>query len=57
MSLKIPPWVGVDFRTSEAVCERCGRKEKLPLPAPVTSFAKWCEYFGDRHKFCKEVRK
>jgi hypothetical protein len=53
MSRTIPKWIFIDTRTSEAVCERCGQRERLPLPALITSFVKWCEYFGDRHKFCK----
>ncbi len=52
MSLKIPKWIFLDTKTGEACCERCRQRELPPLPAPVTSFVKWCEYFGDRHKFC-----
>ena len=50
----IPQWIFIDSQTSEAICNRCGQRERPPLPAPITSFMKWCEYFGDRHKFCRE---
>jgi hypothetical protein len=53
MSRKIPKWIFIDAKTSEAFCERCGGREKIPMPLPITAFVKWSEYFGDRHKFCK----
>jgi hypothetical protein len=50
---KIPNWIILDGMTSEAVCTHCSQRERLPLPMPISSMSKWCEYFGDRHKFCK----
>ena len=52
MSRKIPKWIFIDAKTSEAFCERCGQRERLPLPAPITAFVKWAEYFGDKHNCC-----
>jgi hypothetical protein len=52
MSTKIPDWIKLDCRDSSVFCERCGKREIPKLPMPVSSFAKWCEYFGDMHKFC-----
>ncbi|MFH1731123.1 MAG: hypothetical protein ABIF82_05685 [Planctomycetota bacterium] len=54
---KIPKWIVIDANTSEAVCERCGQRERAPLPAPISSFVKWCESFGDKHKLCRLVEK
>ena len=53
MNKKIPNWIFIDSETSEVYCERCGEREKPKLPMPITSFVKWSEYFGDKHKFCK----
>jgi hypothetical protein len=46
-------WTFVDSETSEAFCERCGGREKLPLPMPIDAFAKWAAYFNRKHKYCK----
>ena len=50
---KIPQWIVMDHNTMEACCQRCSQRERIPLPMPISAFAKWCEYFSDRHKFCK----
>ncbi len=52
MARKIPNWVFIDTQTNEAFCKRCGQRERPPLPAPISTFVKWCEYFGDKHKGC-----
>lgn len=54
---KIPKWVFLDGTTGEVFCDRCGQREKMPLPMPISSMVKWCEYFGDKHKFCKVVKR
>lgn len=54
MSKKIPSWIRVDGTTGETYCERCGEREKPKLPMPISSYVKWSEYFGDKHKFRKE---
>lgn len=51
---KIPKWIFIDSNTSEMYCDRCKEREKPILPMPVTAFVRWSEYFGDRHKYCKE---
>ena len=48
----IPAWIVMDDRTMEIRCDRCRETETPKMPMPVTSFVKWCEYFGDKHKFC-----
>lgn len=53
MGKKIPDWIVLDFTTGNMRCEHCGKIEKVPLPMPISSFVKWSEYFGDKHKFCK----
>jgi hypothetical protein len=52
MARKIPNWVFIDTQTNEAFCKRCGQRERPPLPAPISTFVKWCEYFGDKHNGC-----
>jgi len=52
VSRKIPKWIFIDDRTWEAFCDRCGKREKMPLPMPISSVVKWSEYFGDKHKLC-----
>jgi hypothetical protein len=52
MARKIPNWVFIDTETNEACCKRCGQRERPPLPATISTFVKWCEYFGDKHKGC-----
>jgi hypothetical protein len=52
MARKISNWVFIDTQTNEAFCKRCGQRERPPLPAPISTFVKWCEYFGDKHKGC-----
>ena len=49
----IPKWVMVSNGADSVKCTRCGAMEKVPLPMPISSFVKWCEYFGDKHKYCK----
>ena len=50
---KIPKWITVYAETNEVHCEYCGEREHFKLPMPISSFVKWCKYFGDKHKFCK----
>ncbi len=52
MAIKIPKWIFMEG--NEAVCRRCGAREACPLPMPIEAFLKWGEYFGEKHKFCKE---
>lgn len=54
MKSKIPEWVMIDGNTGEAVCERCGTREKIPLPMPVTAFTDWAKSYGSKHLYCKE---
>lgn len=53
MSRKIPKWIKIDGNTGEAFCERCGQREKIPIPAPIDVFLLWGKYFGAKHEFCK----
>jgi hypothetical protein len=55
--IKIPSWILIDGNTGDAVCERCGTREKVPLPMPITAFVKWAEYFGEKHKMCVRRRR
>ena len=49
---KIPKWITVEAATNEVHCEHCGEREHFKLPMPLSSFVKWCGYFGDKHKHC-----
>lgn len=50
----IPDWVFIDATTNEAYCERCGKRERLPLPLPWTDFRDWGINFASRHRGCEE---
>ena len=54
--MTIPAWIMLDARTSEAHCTRCDQRERVPLPATIDTFLKWCEYFGTRHRHCTEPK-
>ena len=54
MKFKIPKWIYFDGETGEIYCKICGEREKPKLPIPIDAFIKWSEYFGLKHKFCKE---
>ncbi|OGT54315.1 MAG: hypothetical protein A3E01_15230 [Gammaproteobacteria bacterium RIFCSPHIGHO2_12_FULL_63_22] len=45
-------WIVVDFATSSAVCERCQKSTKLPLPAPIEAMHYWLLYFMALHEDC-----
>lgn len=53
---KIPKWVFINSDTWEMFCERCLEREKVRLPMSVTAFLKFSKYFGERHKYCQEVK-
>ena len=51
----IPRWIIIDADANIQLCERCGAIEKLPqMPISIDEFIKWSEYFGEKHKNCKE---
>jgi hypothetical protein len=52
---KIPPWILA--KGNGVICNRCGEFEKIPLPMPIDAFTPWCQYFGEKHKYCKEIKK
>lgn len=47
-------WCMIDSKTWEAVCDRCGQRERLPLPAPVSEVIKWCNVFCAKHASCEK---
>lgn len=47
-------WILIDGDTGEIVCKRCGECEKPKLPMPIDAFIKFCQYFGEKHKFCND---
>jgi len=51
--MKTPKWIFCDAITNEIYCERCGKREKMRLPMPITDFVKWCEGFGLMHRHCQ----
>jgi len=38
---------------SEYVCERCGARRQVNLPAAIDDFVKQGEAFAESHKYCK----
>lgn len=54
---RIPDWIKMDSNKGTSFCDRCEGEEKIPLPMSVTAFAKWSQYFAEKHKDCKEPPK
>jgi rRNA maturation protein Nop10 len=52
--MKIPEYLYIDIAACEACCKRCGEKEKLPLPMPISALGKWAEYIAEKHKYCRK---
>ncbi len=50
--MKIPSYIICDARTNEIVCERCGKREPLPLPMAINDFVKWSNGFALMHRLC-----
>lgn len=53
--MKEVSWTFVDGNTQEIYCKRCGKREHIPLPMPVLAFTKFCDYFNEKHRACKDL--
>ena len=56
---KIPKWIFIkyDVKPNEYVCQRCGARREVHLPAPIADVAKQAEAFAESHKYCKAGKK
>jgi hypothetical protein len=57
--MKIPPHIMLDYsvKPNEYVCEHCGKRRPVHLPAPIDDFLKQGEAFAISHKRCKPCAK
>ena len=47
------PWLKVDMATKDVHCERCGERERIPLPLEIKVAVKWLEYATEKHRACR----
>lgn len=54
--MKIPKYIILDYSRTphELLCENCGKRRELHLPASIADVAKQSEAFAESHKFCKQ---
>lgn len=52
----IPKYIILDYSKQPPmmVCQNCGEKRELHLPALIDDFIKQAQAFGKSHKDCKE---
>ena len=52
---KIPKYIILDYskQPSEFVCENCGERRQIHLPAVIDDVVKQGEAFAESHKYCK----
>lgn len=55
---KIPEWIILkyDVTPNQYVCQRCGARREVYLPATIDDFVKQGEAFAESHKHCKDKK-
>jgi len=52
MAKSVVDWCVCGPGNNQVQCLRCGAVENIPVPLSIEAFAKWGQYFQEKHRHC-----